>query len=107
MEWSQYIKNLLHTSGLFEQVKDLVKENKDEIDDIEEYIAGIITKMLCGDDKAAFKDFKQLKKPVDKLKAARYFIGRAREERKKYETFQEAVVKVAGGLLGTALKYLI
>ena len=107
MDWVQIIKDTMESSGLLDQVKKLAEENRDEIDNIEEYVTNMIVQMMAGDDDGAYKDFKKLKKPSEKLKASRFFIGRAREERKKYEKFKASVVTVAGGILGTAIKGLL
>jgi len=107
MQWSEIISETLKTSGLAEWLKNLVEENKDEVDNIEKYLQGMLVKMISGEDNLAFKDFQHLKKPTDKLKAARWLIGKAREERRQYEEFKKSVVTVLGTVLGSAVKTLL
>ena len=107
MDWTALLDTVLKDSGLQDWLTDVVESNKDEIDDIQEYVTGMVVNMITGNDKAAYKEFKKLKKPTDKLKAARMLIGRARQEKRNYDQFKKSVATVLGVVIGSAAKSLL
>jgi len=105
--WTKVIKDILDNSGLQSWLAQVVEDNKDQVDNIEEYVTGMVVKMITGNDKGAYNDFKNLKKPTDKLKAARFLIGKARQEKRNYDEFKKSVATVLGTIVGTAAKSLL
>jgi len=107
MNWTAIIDDVLNNSGLQEWLSDVIESNKDDIDNIEEYVTNMVVDMISGKDKDAYKQFKNLKKPTDKLKAARFLIGRARQEKRNYDEFKKSVATVLGAIVGSAAKSLL
>ena len=85
-----WIIEAITASGLADKVSNLVEENKDQVDNIEEYVVDMVKNIILGNDKAAYKKYKKLKKPYDKLSAARGLINKARAEKKKYDEFKDS-----------------
>lgn len=106
MDWNNTIKEALEKSGLKEWIDDFVEHNKDDIENIEEYLGDLVRKAVTGE-RAGLGDFKALTKPSDKLRAARGLIKKAIEDKRKYKEFQNSLGEAVSFIVKTAVKTIL